>query len=96
MVQSGFRPAPARAEAVPEGPGGRMQPSSAVPERHRKTLQRIAQLFADDDVQAIPLWHESAAQLRDAFDGRAEPFESALAAYDPAAPCAAAPDPGLA
>lgn len=86
VVQSGFRPAPARAEAVPEGLGGKdAQPSSAVLERHRKTLQRIAQLLADDDVQAIPLWHESAAQLRDAFDGRAEPFESALAAYDFAA-----------
>jgi len=86
VVQSGFRPAPARAEAVPEGLGGKdAQPSSAVLERHRKTLQRIAQLLADDDVQAIPLWHESAAHLRDAFDGRAEPFESALAAYDFAA-----------
>ncbi|TXG88766.1 MAG: bacteriohemerythrin [Rhodocyclaceae bacterium] len=86
VVQSGFRPAPARADAAAEGLGGKdAQPSSVVLERHRKTLQRIAQLLADDDVQAIPLWHESAAQLRDAFDGRAEPFESALAAYDFAA-----------
>ncbi len=53
--------------------------------RHRETLSRLAELLADDDVQAIPLWHESAGHLRKLFDGRADPFESALSAYDFAA-----------
>ncbi|MDQ5877443.1 MAG: hypothetical protein QG638_174 [Pseudomonadota bacterium] len=53
--------------------------------RNRETLNRLAALLADDDVQAVPLWHESASSLREAFDGRVAPFEAALNAYDFAA-----------
>jgi hypothetical protein len=53
--------------------------------RYRETLQRLATLLADDDVQALSLWHESAVDLRAAFNGRATPFEAALIAYDFAA-----------
>lgn len=34
---------------------------------------------------AVTLWHESASDLRTAFNGRAAPFEGALSAYDFAA-----------
>lgn len=53
--------------------------------RSLETLRRLASLLADDDVQALPLWHESASTLREAFDGRVAPFEAALNAYDFAA-----------
>lgn len=54
-------------------------------ERQRETLTRLSALLADDDASAITLWHEMADSLRTAFDGRAAPFESALAAWDFAA-----------
>ncbi len=54
-------------------------------ERQREALARLSSLLADDDAAAITLWHEMADSLRDAFDGRAAPFESALAAWDFAA-----------
>lgn len=54
-------------------------------ERRRETLARLAALLADDDAAALSLWHEMADSLRGAFDGRATPFESALAAWDFAA-----------
>jgi hemerythrin-like metal-binding protein len=53
--------------------------------RNNETLRRLAALLAEDDVQAIPLWHESAASLRPLLHGLAEAFEAALAAYDFAA-----------
>ncbi len=54
-------------------------------ERQREALARLSSLLADDDAAAITLWHEMADSLRGAFDGRAAPFESALAAWDFAA-----------
>jgi hemerythrin-like metal-binding protein len=83
---------PVRTAFVTEtrGSAGELSPGTggdprATLRRHRETLQRIAELLADDDVQAIPLWNEFSEQLRDAFDGNVGAFEAALAAYDFAA-----------
>ncbi|MFA7293255.1 MAG: bacteriohemerythrin [Rhodocyclaceae bacterium] len=62
-------------------PGSRQQPVA----RTRETLDRLAELLADDDVMAITLWHESSAELQAVFNGRVAPFEAALTAYDFAA-----------
>jgi hemerythrin-like metal-binding protein len=72
-------------ETTPVAPAGTADTPRTTFARHRETLHRLATLLADDDVQVIPLWHESAWQLREALDGLAAHFESALAAYDFAA-----------
>lgn len=59
--------------------------SPEVVARNRETLERLAELLAEDDVMAVTLWNESASDLRVAFNGRAAPFEGALSAYDFAA-----------
>jgi signal transduction histidine kinase len=59
--------------------------SPEVAARNRETLERLAELLAEDDVMAVTLWNESASDLRVAFNGRAAPFEGALSAYDFAA-----------
>ncbi|MFC5301403.1 bacteriohemerythrin [Azospira restricta] len=51
----------------------------------REILRRLAALLADDDVQAVALWHECAEALAGHFDRQRAPFEAALAAYDFAA-----------
>ena len=59
--------------------------SPEVAARNRETLERLAELLAEDDVMAVTLWNESASDLRMAFNGRTAPFEGALSAYDFAA-----------
>ncbi|HEX5803740.1 MAG TPA: bacteriohemerythrin [Azospira sp.] len=67
-----------RTAAAPRAGGG-------LPKREREILQRLADLLADDDVQAITLWHESAATLAPHFDKQLKAFDAALTAYDFAA-----------
>ena len=74
----------ASTQAAGSGNGNSI-PSPQIVARNRETLERLAELLAEDDVMAVTLWNESASDLRVAFNGRAAPFEGALAAYDFAA-----------
>jgi len=51
----------------------------------RETMQRLADLLADDDVQAITLWNEFSTRLESLFGRQLDALRAALAAYDFAA-----------
>ncbi|MBI2309245.1 MAG: bacteriohemerythrin [Rhodocyclales bacterium] len=80
-----FEPLPAPATPAAARPAPTTVGTPPCRASRRETLQRLAALLADDDVQAIALWHESAESLAGLFDRQRPPFEAALTAYDFAA-----------